>query len=156
MCTNKIQGTSIDGMGGVKAVKVKALSLEMSHQCVDVYKVWIEYHLRNKIWVTVVYQLINNCLEFWCVGINHASRIHDGILCFYFYSNMIKNELKGYTSAESKLPETLTFNYRSMPSVPESTVVYIGWLTPVILFIVYKYKNANHVRISFLDIEAML
>ena len=28
-------------------------------------------HLRNRIWVTVVYRLINS-LEFWCVWINHA------------------------------------------------------------------------------------
>ena len=32
----------------------------------------VNIELLNKIWVTVVYRVINNSLEFWCVGINHA------------------------------------------------------------------------------------
>jgi len=27
----------------------------------------LSVQLRNKIWITVVYRLINNILEFWCV-----------------------------------------------------------------------------------------
>ena len=82
-------------------------------KCHVIKRTW-RCHLRNRIWVIIVYRLINNGLEFWCVGINNADRrpkwsitsIRTPPRClwaviwrhfiFYVGSNMINNEIEGY------------------------------------------------------------
>jgi len=39
-----------------------------------IHKKVYNMNFSNKLWVTVVYRLINNGLEFWCSGVNHACR----------------------------------------------------------------------------------
>ena len=69
---------------------------------------------------------------------------------------MINNELKWYLLAyvdtrftfdKSDQPATRTYNYRSVPTVPERNIVVYRLINNGIWFFIYIDQNADHVKI---------
>ena len=122
-------------------------------------------------WVSI-YPLINNGLEFWCVGINYAARrlkwlitsIRTTNRCqwadiwryflFYFDSNMINNKLKGLDCllvlvhidirfTSAESEQPETWTYNYRSMPESSTVVYRLINNSIFVHCLYRQKHRS-------------